>query len=222
MPLYVVATPIGNLQDITLRAVDVLRQADLIAAEDTRTTCKLLRHYKITTPLRSYHEHNEAYVARLLLTELKFGKSVALVSESGTPLVSDPGYRIVRAAIEEGVEVIPIPGPSALLAGLSVSGLPAHEFTFRGFLPRTPGARKKEIRKLAEHEGTLIFYESPHRIRATLADALEALGDRPAVLCRELTKLHEQILRGSLSELLGADFPERGEFVLLISGKTRK
>jgi len=221
MPLFVVATPIGNLEDITYRAVRVLSEAELIAAEDTRSARTLLARYNIRTPLCSYHEHNEEAVAARLAERLGAGAKIALISESGTPLISDPGYRIVRRAIEAGVEVVPIPGPCALTAALSVAGLPVHEFTFRGFLPRRAGQRRTALELLRDHEGTLIFYESPYRVRAMLADALSVLGDRPAAVGRELTKLHEEMIRGTLSELANRDFATRGEFVVLIAGRRR-
>ena len=220
--LYVVATPIGNLEDITLRALRVLREVDLIAAEDTRHTRKLLDRYKIKKRMVSYHEHNERERAERIIEDLKSGMKVALVSDSGTPAISDPGYVLIRRCVEEGIEVIPIPGPSAFLAALSVSGLPVHRFIFEGFLPHKSGKRRNRLRQLAEEEGTIIFYESPHRLLKTLSDILEILGNRRVVIARELTKVHEEIFRGSIEEAL-----ERfgigkckGEFTILIEGKS--
>ncbi|HXG65737.1 MAG TPA: 16S rRNA (cytidine(1402)-2'-O)-methyltransferase [Blastocatellia bacterium] len=216
--LYLVATPIGNLEDITLRALRVLKEVDLIACEDTRHTRKLLAHYNISTPTVSYHEHNERERAAELVAKLEAGTNVAVVSDAGTPLVSDPGFRIVREAINRGIAVTPIPGPSALLAALAASGLPTNEFLFGGFLPPRRAARLARLRALADAAATLVFYEAPHRIQEALADAREALGDRQCVLARELTKMHEEFLRGSLSEVYdrvsGRDM--KGEMVLLI------
>jgi 16S rRNA (cytidine1402-2'-O)-methyltransferase len=216
--LYLVATPIGNLEDITLRALGVLKGVDLIACEDTRHTRKLLSHYQITKPTISYHEHNERDRARELVARLDAGSDIALVSDAGTPLVSDPGFRLVRDAIERGIRVVPIPGPSAFVAALAASGLPADEFTFAGFLPPRRSARRARLAGLAGLKSTLIFYEAPHRIRATLDDAREILGDRPSALARELTKLYEEFLRGSLSEIASSLEPGdvRGEMVLIV------
>jgi 16S rRNA (cytidine1402-2'-O)-methyltransferase len=213
--LYIVATPIGNLEDITLRALRVLKEADLIACEDTRHTRKLLAHYEISKPMVSYHEHNERERSTELLTKLEAGSDIALVSDAGTPLISDPGFRIVREAIGRRIPVVPIPGPSALIAAVSASGLPTGEFGFFGFLPARRAARTARLKELAEIKLTLVFYEAPHRIRETIADAREVLGDRECVIARELTKLHEEYLRGRLSEI---EVPEgtRGEIVLLI------
>lgn len=220
--LYVVATPIGNLEDITLRALKVLREVDLIAAEDTRHTRKLLDRYRIKRRMMSYHEHNERERAERIIKELKSGKNVALVSDSGTPAVSDPGYVLIRRCVEEGIEAIPIPGPSAFLAALSVSGLPVHRFVFEGFLPHKSGKRRNKLRRLAEEEGTIIFYESPHRLLKTLSDMLEILGDRRVVIARELTKVHEEIFRGSIREALErfSTGEPRGEFTILVEGKS--
>jgi 16S rRNA (cytidine1402-2'-O)-methyltransferase len=212
--LYLVATPIGNLEDITLRALRVLREADLIACEDTRHTRKLLAHYEISRPLASYHEHNERERAAELIEKLKAGMNIALVSDAGTPLISDPGYRLARDSIEQGIRVIPIPGPSALIAALAASGLDTSEFTFAGFLPARRAARRARLAEFSEIKTTLIFYEAPHRIKETLRDALETLGDRPAAVARELTKLHEEFIRGALSEINISQ--ARGEMVLLI------
>lgn len=216
--LYLVATPIGNLADITHRALQVLNDVDLIACEDTRHTHKLLQHYGITTKTISYHEHNEQQRAAQLIDSLKQGSDVAVVSDAGTPAISDPGFRLVRAAIENDVTVVPVPGPSALISALVGAGLPTDEFFFAGFLPSRSNARRARLQALQTVPGTLIFYEAPHRLAATLKDAYEILGEREAVVARELTKLHEEIKRGRLSEL--ANFYEeedaRGEIVVLI------
>ncbi|HKP86796.1 MAG TPA: 16S rRNA (cytidine(1402)-2'-O)-methyltransferase [Blastocatellia bacterium] len=212
--LYLVATPIGNLEDITLRALRVLGEVDLIACEDTRHTRKLLAHYEISKPMVSYHEHNERERTPELVEKLKAGTNIALVSDAGTPLVSDPGFRLVRDSIGQGVRVVPIPGPSALVAALAGSGLATGEFIFAGFLPARRAARRARLAELAGLKSTLIFYEAPHRIKETIRDAREALGDRPSVVARELTKLHEEFIRGPLSEI---EIPQaRGEIVLLI------
>jgi 16S rRNA (cytidine1402-2'-O)-methyltransferase len=222
--LYLVATPIGNLADITHRAIDVLRNVDLIACEDTRHTKKLLHHYGISTKTISYHEHNEQQRARQLVDLLSEGKDVAVVSDAGTPSISDPGFRLVRAAIDNGSPVVPVPGPSALISALIAAGLPTHEFYFGGFLPPRSNARRTRLSKLRSVPGTLIFYEAPHRLAETLMDALDTLGEREAVVARELTKLHEEIKRGRLSELSRHYSTEepRGEIVLLIDGDVLK
>lgn len=215
--LYIVATPIGNLQDITYRAVDVLGNVSLIAAEDTRHTRKLLNHYKIQTPTISYFEHNRFTRIPRLIDTLKDGKNVAVVTDAGTPGISDPAYRLIRAAIDEDCPVEAIPGPTAAIAGLVSSGLPTDRFLFEGFLPSKKG-RKARLKALKEIQATLIFFESPLRIVRILKDILEVLGDRPAVAARELTKIHEQIIRSTVSELLlyfSAQTP-KGEFTLLI------
>lgn len=216
--LYLVATPIGNLADITHRALDVLRNVSLIACEDTRHTRKLLQHYGLSTKTISYHEHNEQQRARELVELLQNGNDVAVVSDAGTPSISDPGYRLVRAAIDNDVPVVPVPGPSALISALIAAGLPTDEFFFGGFLPAKANARRARLDELKSVPGTLVFYEAPHRLSETLKDALEILGEREAVVARELTKLHEEIKRGRLSELAShyaAEEP-RGEIVLLI------
>ena len=221
--LYLVATPIGNLADITHRAIQILSDVDLIACEDTRHTHKLLSHYNITTKTISYHEHNEQQRAAELIERLKQGTNIAVVSDAGTPSISDPGYRLVRAAIENEIAVVPLPGPSALIAALIAAGLPTDEFFFAGFLPSRTGARRARLNELQSVPGTLIFYEAPHRLAATLKDAYEILGEREAVVARELTKLHEEIRRGRLSQLT-ADYTDekqdiRGEIVVLIDRK---
>ena len=219
--LYIVATPIGNLEDLTQRALGVLRKVDLVACEDTRHTRKLLNHFSINTKTISYHEHNERERATELCELLQAGKNVALVSDAGTPLMSDPGFRIVRAAIERNIPIVPIPGPVAFVTALTGSGLPPDEFFFSGFLPSRSAARRTKLIQLRDSAATLVFYEAPHRIAATLQDALDVLGDRDAVVARELTKIHEEFARGSLSELAGrfsGAGTVRGEIVLLISG----
>jgi len=217
--LYLVATPIGNLEDITLRALRILREVDLIACEDTRQTRKLLEHYGIQKPMLSYHEHNEAKRAEELLEKLRQGCRVALVSDAGTPLISDPGYRLLSKAIEAGIPVEPIPGPSALLAALCASGLPTDCFRFAGFLPPRSNARRKALAALEHEEATVICYEAPHRILDTLADIADVLGPRPVVLARELTKIHQEFLRGTASQIretLAARRGVKGEITLLI------
>jgi 16S rRNA (cytidine1402-2'-O)-methyltransferase len=216
--LYLVATPIGNLEDITFRAVRILKEADLIACEDTRQTQKLLNHYDIKKRLVSYHEHNEHERAPELIAELEKGSSVALVSDAGTPLLSDPGSRLVNLCIERGIPVVPIPGANSLLAALSASGLPCEKFTFGGFLPARQGERRRALANFAGLPNTLVFFEAPHRIAATLRDATEILGPRPAAIARELTKIHEEFIRGSLREL-SEQFATRrmkGELTLVI------
>jgi 16S rRNA (cytidine1402-2'-O)-methyltransferase len=216
--LYLVATPIGNLEDITLRALRILEGADQIACEDTRHTQKLLNHYNIQKPLVSYHEHNEMTRAPELVLAMEQGAQIALVSDAGMPLVSDPGYRLVTLALRHHLPVVPIPGPSALLAALSASGLPNEEFLFAGFLPARTGERRRALERLRIEDRTIILYEAPHRIEGTLADARDVLGDRPACLAREVTKLHEEFRRGTLSELTASlsEKPARGEITLLI------
>jgi 16S rRNA (cytidine1402-2'-O)-methyltransferase len=220
--LYLVATPIGNLADITHRALQILKDVALIACEDTRHTRKLLQHYAITTKTLSYHEHNEQQRAAELIDLLQQGSDVAVVSDAGTPSISDPGFRLVRAAIENEIAVVPVPGPSALISALIAAGLPTDEFFFAGFLPAKSNARRARLNELRSVPGTLIFYEAPHRLAATLTDALEILGEREAVVARELTKLHEEIRRGRLSELAAHyanDENARGEIVVLIDRK---
>jgi 16S rRNA (cytidine1402-2'-O)-methyltransferase len=220
--LCIVATPIGNLSDITLRALRVLAEADVIAAEDTRTTRKLLTQHGIRTPLVAYHEHNETVRTPELLARLQKGESVALVSESGTPSISDPGYRLVHAAVEAGVHVEPVPGASAILAALVVSGLPTDAFVFEGFLPRRAGDRRRRLETLRSEPRTVVVFEAPHRLDATVSDMLEILGDRRVALCRELTKMHEEVRRQSLSELASSlrRGPVKGEIVLVLDGAT--
>ena len=218
--LYIVATPIGNLEDITLRALRVLKEVDVIAAEDTRHTQILLSHHDIHTPLTSYHEHNEKTKAQDLVARLARGQNIALVSDAGTPTISDPGFRLVVQAIRAGVRVIPIPGASALTAVLSATGLPTDRFVFEGFLPAKKKQRRERLQILRDEIRTLIFYEAPHRLRDALDDIHELLGNREAVLAREVSKIHEEFLRGPISELVrslgGGDV--RGEVTLIISG----
>jgi len=218
--LYVVATPIGNLEDITLRALRILREdAAVIACEDTRQTRKLLEHFQIHKPLVSYHEHNEQARAAELVEQLERGDSIALVSDAGTPLVSDPGYRLVSSAIAKGIPVVPLPGASALLATLAASGLPTDEFHFRGFLPAKSGARRRVLEVITQERATVVIYESPHRILETLSDMAELFGARPVVVSRELTKVHEEFLRGSAQEIfdqLSQRASVKGEFTIAI------
>ena len=220
--LYVVATPIGNLADITHRALQVLTKVDVIACEDTRHTRKLLQHYGIATKTVSYHEHNEKQRSEQLIDDLQKGSDVAVVSDAGTPAISDPGFRLVRAAIEHNITVVPVPGPSALITALVATGLPTDEFFFAGFLPSRTGARQSRLRELVSIPATLIFYEAPHRLAGTLNDAHSILGEREAVVARELTKLHEELRRGKLSELAEHYSREevRGEVVLVIDRTT--
>jgi len=217
--LYLVATPIGNLEDITLRALRVLREADLIACEDTRQTGKLLAHFGIDRPTVSYHEHNEAARTRELVAKLAAGASIALVSDAGTPLVSDPGYKLVRAAIAEGLRVTTVPGPSAALAALVLSGLPSDRFMFAGFLAPKSAARRRELQDLSAIPATLVFFESANRLAAALADMAATLGEREAAVAREMTKMFEEVRRGSLAVLAdhyGTAGPPKGEVAIVV------
>jgi 16S rRNA (cytidine1402-2'-O)-methyltransferase len=220
--LYLIATPIGNLDDISLRALEILRQVDLIASEDTRHTGRLLSRFNIETQQMSFHEHNERKALRRIDQYLAEGRSVALVSDAGTPGISDPGYTLVRHAIEHNIEVTMVPGPTALVMALVLSGLPTHAFTFRGYPPRKSGKRRNFIAVDADTPHTLVFYESPHRLVGFLEDALEVLGDRQAAVANELTKLYENVQRGSLSGLITAlraeDSDIRGEYTIVIAG----
>ncbi len=221
--LYVVATPLGNPRDITLRALDVLREADLVAAEDTRKTGRLLAAYGIDARMISCHEYNEARRVEGLIHRVRSGGVVALVSDAGTPSISDPGYRLVRAVIDVGLPVIPVPGPSAAVAALSVSGLSTDAFVFIGFLPKKSAKRTEALRSLAGEGRTLVFYESPRRIIGLLDDLLETLGDRPGVACREMTKPHEEFIRGRLSAIrdrLAERDAVKGELTLLVAGRS--
>jgi 16S rRNA (cytidine1402-2'-O)-methyltransferase len=216
--LYLVGTPIGNLEDVTLRALRILKEADQIACEDTRHTQKLLTHYGIRKPLVSYHEHNELTRAPELVVAMEQGAKIALVSDAGMPLVSDPGHRLVSLCLRHRIAVVPIPGPSALLASLSASGMPSEEFLFVGFLPGRSGERRRALERLRIEDRTIILYEAPHRVAECVAEALETLGDRQACLAREVTKLHEEFVRGKLSEIAAAleQRPARGEITLIV------
>ncbi len=216
--LYVVATPIGNLEDVTLRALRVLREVSLIAAEDTRRTARLLQHYSISTRTTSLHEHNERTRTPSLIARLEGGDSVALVSDAGTPVVSDPGTHLVAAAHAAGIRVEPIPGASAVVAALSVSGLGEGAFVFVGFPPSRSNARKKWLEPLITENRVIVLYEAPHRIAATLQALLDTLGDRVIAVARELTKTHEQLKVGHITDIMAQDLPERGEFTVVISG----
>ena len=218
--LYIVSTPIGNLEDITLRALNILRDVRIIAAEDTRHTQKLLQHYHISTAQTSYHDHNNEEKAETLISRLREGRDIALVSDAGTPGISDPGYYLINRAIEEGIRVMPVPGPTASIAALSVSGLPTDAFVFEGFLPSKKTARQKKLRELSGERRTLILFEAPHRLASTLKDIAEVLGDRKIVLTRELTKIFEEVIRGRVSEVIvkieGRKL--KGEMTLLMEG----
>ncbi|UCF04269.1 MAG: 16S rRNA (cytidine(1402)-2'-O)-methyltransferase [bacterium] len=221
---YLVSTPIGNLGDISSRAVDVLSSVDLVLAEDTRKARILLTHYGVKTPVRSYHDHNKERITPSLIRQMRSGKTIALIADAGTPTVSDPGYYIIRKLIEEGIEFTAIPGPSAVLQALVLSGLPPDRFTFFGYVPRSAGARRRVIMEAAEGIGTAVFFESPRRLRKTLAEIAGLLEDREVVVARELTKIHEEIVRGSASVLLEhftANVP-KGEITLLIRGTGKR
>ncbi len=222
--LYVMATPIGNLEDLTARALRILKEADAVVSEDTRTTLKLLSHHGIRKPVVAYFHHSPPRRLGELLERLKRGETLALVTEAGTPGVSDPGSRLVEAALEAGVKVVPVPGPSAVAAAASVSGFDADSFHFAGFLPRKPGKRRKALRALAGLDATLLFFESPHRVIDTLEDMLTELGDRRLTLCRELTKIHEEVRRTTVGKALERFRGEepRGEFTLSVEGAPRK
>lgn len=220
--LYVVATPIGNLADMSARAIEVLQQADLIAAEDTRHSARLMSHFDIGTHMLAIHDHNERQRSEMMVEKLQQGQSIALVSDAGTPLISDPGYHLVTAVRQAGFRVIPVPGACAMVAALSVAGLPTDRFIFEGFLPAKSGGRQQRLQALSEDSRTQIFYESPHRIQTSLQDMLDVMGDRQAVIARELTKTFETIKDGSLSELVefvATDAnQQKGEFVVLVAG----
>jgi len=219
--LYVVATPIGNLEDISLHALRTLREVKLIAAEDTRKTKRLLTHYDIKTPMTSYHEHNKWTKLDYILGYLKGGE-VALVSEAGTPGISDPGYELILAASQRGIPVVPIPGPSVVITALTISGLTTERFTYLGFLPRRTNGRQRLLQTVANEYGTIVILESPHRLLAALNDMLLILGDRRIAVCRELTKVHEEVFRGRISQAIEHFAEPRGEFTLIIEGKEEK
>lgn len=222
--LYLVSTPIGNLEDITLRALRILKEVDLIAAEDTRQTRRLLTHYNIQTPLTSYFEGNQQVKADKLIDRMKTGETVALVSDAGTPIISDPGYPLLRGCIDAEIPIVPIPGASAVITAASVSGLPLHNFIFEGFLSPKSGKRKRQLSVLTGEERTLIFFESPHRLNRFLEDVLEVMGERDIVVTRELTKKFEEIFRGNVPEALERfqDAEPRGEFTILIAGRKKE
>ncbi len=215
--LYVVATPIGNLEDISLRALRVLREVSLIAAEDTRKTRRLLDRYEIKTPLTSYYEQNKETKLEYLMHRLEEG-DIAIVSEAGAPGISDPGYELVLAAIGRGIRVVPVPGPSAVISALSVSGLPADRFSFIGFLPRKAAERRRFLKTLEGEPGSIVILEAPHRLAASLRDILDVLGDRRIAVCRELTKLHEEVFRGTVGQAISRFAEPKGEFTLVIEG----
>lgn len=220
--LYLVATPIGNLEDITFRAIRILKEVDLIAAEDTRQTLKLLNHYEINKPLISYHRHNEEVKQEVLIQKLKEGQNIALVSDAGTPVISDPGEVIVKEALKENIKVIPIPGACALINALIASGLDTKEFSFYGFLSLNKKLRKEKLQEIKKENKTIILYEAPHKLTSTLKDLSEILEDRKIVVARELTKIHEEFLRGTASEIL-ENYPEpKGEHIILIEGSKIK
>ena len=216
--LYIVATPIGNLEDITLRALRVLKEVDLIAAEDTRQTLKLLNHYEINKPLISYHRHNEETKSEILIEKLRNGENIALVSDAGTPGICDPGEEVIKKAIEDNIEVIPIPGACAMINALIVSGISTKEFEFLGFLPLNKKLRRQKLKEIENSSKTIIIYEAPHKMKTTLVDVKEILKDRKIVLARELTKIHEEFIRKSIDELLSEIDTIKGEMILIIEG----
>ena len=222
--LYLVSTPIGNLEDITLRALRVLKEVNLVAAEDTRQTRRLLTHYNIHTPLTSYFEGNQQVKGDKLIERLKAGETIALVSDAGTPIISDPGYPLLRRCIDAEIPIVPIPGASAVVTAASISGLPLHNFAFEGFLSPKSGKRKRQLSVLAGEERTLILFESPHRLRRFLEDVLEVMGERNIVVARELTKRFEEVFRGNVSEALEKfqDTEPKGEFTIVIADRRRK
>ena len=220
--LYLVATPIGNLEDITFRAIRILKEVDLIAAEDTRQTLKLLNYYEINKPLISYHRHNEEIKQELLIEKLKEGKNIALVSDAGTPVISDPGEVIVKEAIKENIEVIPIPGACALVNALIASGLDTKEFSFYGFLSLNKKLRKEKLQEIKRENKTIILYEAPHKLTSTLKDLEQILENRQIVVARELTKIHEEFIRGTVSEILEKYTEPKGEHIILIEGNEIK
>ena len=220
--LYICPTPIGNLEDITYRTLRVLNEVDLIAAEDTRHSIKLLNHFEISKPLISYHRHNEDVKSNILIEKLKNGENIALVSDAGTPGICDPGEEVIKKAIEENIEVIPIPGACAFVNALITSGLDTKEFTFLGFLPLNKKLRKEKIEEINKSQKTVVIYEAPHKMKNTLIDLKEILNDRKIVLARELTKIHEEFIRGSIDELLNNIDNLKGEMILIIEGTAKK
>lgn len=220
--LYIVATPIGNLEDITLRALRILKEVDLIAAEDTRQTLKLLNHFEINKPLISYHRHNEEIKSEILIEKLKNGENIALVSDAGTPGICDPGEEVIKKAIEEEIEVIPIPGACAMINALITSGLNTKEFTFLGFLPLNKKLRKQKLEEIKNSKKTIIIYEAPHKMKNTLEDLKEILNDRKIVLARELTKIHEEFIRKNIDDLLSEIDSLKGEMILIIEGNNQE
>lgn len=216
--LYIVATPIGNLEDITLRALRILKEVDLIAAEDTRQTLKLLNHFEIAKPLISYHRHNEEIKSEILIEKLKNGENIALVSDAGTPGICDPGEEVIKKAIEENIEVIPIPGACAMINALIASGISTGEFNFLGFLPLNKKLRKEKLEEIKKSEKTIIIYEAPHKMKSTLEDLKEILENRKIVLARELTKIHEEFIRKNIDEILSEIDNLKGEMILIIEG----
>ncbi len=216
--LYIVATPIGNLEDITLRALRILKEVDLIAAEDTRQTLKLLNHFEITKPLISYHRHNEEIKSDILIEKLKNGENIALVSDAGTPGICDPGEEVIKKAIEQNIEVVPIPGACAMINALIASGISTNEFNFLGFLPLNKKLRKEKLEEIKKSEKTIILYEAPHKMKSTLEDLKDILDNRKVVLARELTKIHEEFIRKNIDELLNEIDNLKGEMILIIEG----
>jgi len=218
--LYLVSTPIGNLEDITLRAIRILKEVDIIAAEDTRQTIKLLNHFEITKPLTSFFRHNENKKGEYIISLLETGKNIALVSDAGTPAISDPGEELVKMAIDAGITVVPIPGPVAATSGLIISGLSTGRFTFEGFLPMNKKNRKDRLESLENEQRTMIFYEAPHKLKSSLKDMREFFGNRNIALAREMTKLHEEVIRTTLDEaiLMYEENSPKGEFVVIVSG----
>ena len=220
--LFLVATPIGNLEDITLRAIRILKEVDFIAAEDTRHSLKLLNHLGISKPLISYYKQKEASKSSYLVDELLSGKNIALISDAGTPVISDPGETVVSLAIENGIPVVPVPGPCAIISALIASGISANSFSFFGFLPVSKKEKFEKLEAIKNYETTIVFYEAPHKLTATLEAMLEVLGDRSIVLCRELTKVHEEFIRGKLSDVISKLSEPKGEFVLIVEGNLHK
>lgn len=219
--LYIVATPIGNLEDVTIRALNVLKEVDLIAAEDTRHTLKLLNHFEITKPLISYHRHNEETKKEVLIEKLKNGENIALVSDAGTPGICDPGEKVIKEAIAENIEIIPIPGACAFVNALICSGIDTSEFSFLGFLPINKKLRKIKLEEIEKSNKTMIIYEAPHKLSATLEDLKKVLEDRKIVIARELTKIHEEFIRGTVQEIITKVDSLKGEFVIIIEGASK-